>query len=176
MLHPEMPMSHFDPIAATLALAFFVLLAAVVVGDVRSLKIPNALPASLIALYPVYVLTATRPVAWLPAIGIAALVFVVGVIAFACRRIGGGDVKLLAAVALWAGPELIAPTLVYTALIGGALALVMISPLRFAIAFASDYARLPSLRDVMLGRHLPYGVAIAGAAALTVGGRLLSAL
>jgi len=73
-------------------------------------------------------------------------------------------------------PGLIVEMLVYTGLIGGAMAMVMISPLRFSVACASEMLKLTSVRDIMLGRDLPYGVAIAGGAALTVGGRLLSAL
>ncbi len=168
-------MPGFDPVAALVVAAFFALLAAVTACDVRSLRIPNALSVALLALYPLHALTAPAAVAWLPAIGIAGLVFVVGLGAFATGRIGGGDIKLLTVVTLWAGPDLILPMLVYTGLIGGAMAMLMISPLRFPIACASVWLRLPAVGDVMLGRQIPYGVAIAGAAALTVGGRLLSA-
>ncbi len=175
-----MSMPNFDPLAAPLATAvaftFFALLATAVANDVRSLRIPNALSLALLVLYPLHVATAAQPVAWLPALGIAAAVFAAGLITFAAGRIGGGDVKLLTVCALWAGPGLILEMLVYTGLIGGAMAIVMISPLRFSVACASEMLHLQSVRNIMLGRDLPYGVAIAGAAALTIGERLLSAL
>jgi prepilin peptidase CpaA len=169
-----MPLPNVDPVAATIAIAFFILLAAIAAHDMRSLRIPNGLSLALLALYPLHAATAPAT-AWLPGLGVAGVVFVVGLAAFATGRIGGGDIKLLTVVALWAGPDLILPMLVYTGLIGGAVAMVMISPLRFPIACASAWLRLPAVGDVMLGRQIPYGVAIAGAAALTIGGRLLSA-
>lgn len=169
-------MAPFDPLASLVALAFVALVAAAAIDDLRRLRIPNILPLALLALYPVHVLSAGQPVAWLPALGVAALTFALGLAAFAAGHVGGGDVKLLAAVALWAGPGLILPLLAVTALIGGALALVMVSPLRFAVALACERLNLPTLREVMLGRALPYGVAIAGGGALTVGTDLLAAL
>ena len=44
--------------------------------------------------------------------------------------VGGGDVKLAAAIALWAGPAFLSEFAFVTALAGVALAAVMLSPLR----------------------------------------------
>lgn len=173
-------MPNFDPLAAPLAIVvavcFFAVLVLAIAGDVRTLRIPNALCLALLVLYPVHVLSAAQPVAWLPALGVAGVVFLAGLTAFAGGCVGGGDVKLLTVVALWAGPGLILETLLYTGLIGGALATVMITPLRFPVASASELLHLQSVRNIMLGRNLPYGVAIAGAAGLVIGSRLLSAV
>jgi prepilin peptidase CpaA len=165
-------MPAFDLAAAAVAAAFFAILAAIALSDLIRLRIPNALTLGLLALYPLHVILAREAVAVLPALGLAALVFALGAAIFATGRIGGGDVKLLSVVALWAGPDLIFSTLVLTALIGGAMAIVMLSPLRFVLAFASESLSLPALREVVLGRHLPYGVAIAAAAAISIGPRL----
>ena len=56
------------------------------------------------ALYPVYLLLSPIPVAW-PAPSACALLVVVGLVLFARELIGGGDVKLIAALSLWAGLE-----------------------------------------------------------------------
>lgn len=128
------------------------------VSDLRSHRIPNSLSAALIALYPMYVLAAPAAVPWLHAVAVSIAVLAAGFALFALKLLGGGDGKLLAAAALWAGPVYIFDFLVITALAGGALALVFLSPLRMALASA-----LPEggLRERMLADVLPYGVAIA---------------
>lgn len=92
--------------------------------DVWERRIPNRLTGALAALYPVYVLVSPTPVVWLPALGLAAAVFVVGFGLFARELIGGGDVKLIAAVTLWAGLDHFAVFALVTALTGGMLGLV----------------------------------------------------
>ena len=92
--------------------------------DVWERRIPNRLTGALAALYPVYVLVSPTPVVWLPALGLAAAVFVVGFGLFARELIGGGDVKLLAALSLWAGPEQFVWFILVTSVAGGALSLI----------------------------------------------------
>jgi len=53
-------------------------------------------------------------------LGLALAVFIVTAILFALRQMGGGDVKLLAALALWIAPLAFIKLLVIMALIGGA--------------------------------------------------------
>ena len=69
-------------------------------------------------------LVSPTPVAWLAAFGLAAVVFVVGLGLFARELIGGGDVKLLAALSLWAGPEQFVWFMLVTTLAGGVLSLI----------------------------------------------------
>ncbi len=90
---------------------------------------------------------------------------------FSRGLIGGGDVKLLAAAALWAGADALPPLLLLTALIGGLLALLFLTPL----GRADRGARMPKRRRAEAKSHgrtgppVPYGVAIAAAAlAVTV--------
>jgi prepilin peptidase CpaA len=52
---------------------------------------------------------------------------------FALRGLGGGDVKLLAAIGAWVGPAAIAWVALYAALLGG--------PLALAVAISRGYAR-----------------------------------
>jgi prepilin peptidase CpaA len=112
-------------------------------------------------------------VAWLPAIGVALAVFVAGFVPFGLGWMGGGDVKLMAATALWAGPALTLDFLLLTAVAGGACALVMLAPSRFALARAFEAVGAGRLRDAVLGRSIPYAVAIAIGAAGSIGPTLL---
>jgi prepilin peptidase CpaA len=60
-------------------------------------------------------------------LGLAALVFALFVGAFALGQMGGGDVKLIGAVALWLPFEPLAWMLIVMALLGGALTLLLVA-------------------------------------------------
>jgi prepilin peptidase CpaA len=104
----------------------------------------------------------------LAAIGCAAGVIVFGGVLFSRGWIGGGDVKLLAAAALWAGAGAFPPLLLLTGLIGGLLALFFLTPLGARITAARDPRpeRVSADNPRMRGTPLPYGVAIAAAGLL----------
>ncbi|MFO1190296.1 MAG: prepilin peptidase [Alphaproteobacteria bacterium] len=142
---------------AYLALGLFaVALVWAAAGDARRLLIPNRLVIGIVALYPVFVLAAPGNVAWLPAIGIGLAAFAIGALLFACGCAGGGDVKLLAAVALWAGPDLIAPLLIVTAFTGGLVAIAVSRPVRALIRRLSPhYAPRELPRDYRSGAAGP---------------------
>jgi len=95
------------------------------------------------------------------AVAIAGAAFAPLALAFALGRVGGGDVKLLTACVLLAGPAGTPTLLAATALAGGAMALVALMP---APKMALD--RLT--RHRFAGAGLPYGVAIAAGAALSL--------
>src|SRR5918994_1398554 len=99
---------------------FLTLLGLAAFKDIRERRIPNRLTGALAALYPVYVLVSSTPVAWPAALGLAAVVFMIGLGLFARGLIGGGDVKLLAVLSLWAGPEKFLWFMLVTTLAGGA--------------------------------------------------------
>src|SRR3546814_4520782 len=84
-------------------LAFAALLAAAAVEDVRRLIIPNRIPLGIIILYPAYVLSTGAPVDWVGGSTLAAGALAIGIVLFAFRYAGGGDVKLFVAASLWAG-------------------------------------------------------------------------
>lgn len=90
----------------------------------------------------------------------ALAILIVGAGFFGAGVLGGGDVKLLAAGALWVGAPGTAAYLLGTALAGGGLALLYLLGAMFARGAAEHGLR----------RGLPYGVAIA------VGGVLVTAL
>jgi prepilin peptidase CpaA len=138
-----------------ISLAAMLLFAAAV--DFRTFTISNRLNLSVALLAPVYWMS----VALSPwpgfAIQLAAggAVFVLMAGAFYAGMMGGGDVKLAAAVSLWFSPSMIVKFLVLTSLAGGVLTLAILAWHRV------------KRRE---GRpEIPYGVAIAlgGLAILT---------
>jgi len=154
---------HLIPLAG-----FTGLMATSAIEDFRRLIIPNGLVVGLCLLWPLYV--ATAPTLTLAAAGVAMLcaaaVFVVGALLFSRGLIGGGDVKLLAAATLWAGPAATLPLLVVTALLGGLLCILLVTPAGALIA-ALRPTLLDSAGDPTRGADrvlVPYGVAISAAA------------
>ena len=138
------------------------LMAAAAFEDLRKLVIPNVVVVGLCALWPLHL--ATGPgftlAGGLNAIGCAICVFFCGALLFSRGVIGGGDVKLLAAATLWAGPAWTPTLLVVTAVLGGLLALVLLFSATVRAAFS--WARAIAVRSV----PVPYGVAIAAAAVI----------
>ena len=129
------------------ALAAILVIAAVV--DVRTFTISNRLNLTVALLAPVYwVSVALSP--W-PGVAIqlaaAATVFVLLAGAFFAGMMGGGDVKLAAAVALWFPPFATVKFLVLTSVAGGLVTLIFL---------ALHHARKREGRP-----EIPYGVAIA---------------
>lgn len=139
-------------------------------SDFRQYLIPNRLSLAIVALYPAYVLSAPVAVDWVMALVIAEIVFVIGLAMFALRLTGGGDIKLLTAVSLWAGPDMILSYVFITAMCGGVLSLAVLMrtmPLRL-------WAATP-VRVSLARVKVPYGVAIA-AGGLFLAGQFLSHL
>jgi prepilin peptidase CpaA len=145
---------------------FVVLMAAAAFEDFRRLTIPNLVPAALCLLWPAHVV-AGHPTLYgaLGALGCALAVFAVGAVLFARGWLGGGDVKLLAAVALWHGVRLLPALLLWVALVGGGLGLLCLAMRRSGIGIflASRGLETVALED---GAGIPYAVAIAGACGL----------
>lgn len=81
-------------------------------------------------------------------LGVASLVFAFFAGAFALGQMGGGDVKLIGALALWLPVQPLIWMLILMSLIGGALTLLMVAE-----------KRLRSRAGMPL--EIPYGVAIA---------------
>lgn len=131
------------------ALAIALLFAAFT--DLRRRQIDNWLNAGIAIAAPLFWyasgLTLWPGVAW--QLGIAAASFIVLAGLFAIRAMGGGDVKLLTALALWIQPAWFLKLLIMMALIGGVLTIV---------CGAWHIARRQ--RDRLA---VPYGVAIATA-------------
>ncbi len=173
---PETIMNGLLPIDFFAVTLFLGLLGLAVVTDLAEMRIPNRICLCIAALYPVHVLASAAPIDWLGAMGVAAIVFLGGLIPFIYRLMGGGDVKLMAAAALWAGPGMAIEFVLVTTFLGGVMALIMVSPYRYVLANAFNVVGRCDIGEVVLGRAIPYAVAIAAGAYLTVGPELLSAI
>lgn len=139
-----------------------VLLLAAAVSDLRRFTIPNWICLALVVLYALRGATAlwagAAPAAWAFPVVPAFVVLAAGAAAFNRGWLGGGDVKLLAAAALWMPAGQVFDFLTLVALLGGGLAAVVLAITRLRPA-AAGTAGVPGVR-------LPYGVAISGAAIL----------
>jgi prepilin peptidase CpaA len=128
-------------------LALLLVVAAVI--DVRTFTISNRLNLGVALMAPLYWWSAHLPL-W-PDIGIqvaiAAGVFALLAVAFYAGMMGGGDVKLAAALALWFSPQSTLRFLVFMSIAGGVLTLVVVG--------------LHRLKKKPGKPEVPYGVAIA---------------
>ncbi|MBK8907619.1 MAG: prepilin peptidase [Rhodospirillales bacterium] len=161
------------PIFAMVVTLFLGLVALAALTDLTSLTVPNRICAAIAALYPVYAVAVHQP-DWLAAVGIAAAVFAVGAALFATGLMGGGDVKLMTAIALWAGPEMVLEFMLVTAVAGGVIAILMATSLRFVFAYAFTALGARDAGATVLGRSVPYAVAIAIGAFVVIGPPLLT--
>jgi prepilin peptidase CpaA len=93
------------------------------ITDLRERRIPNWLNGGVAALYPAYLLLSPVPVAWPGALGVSLLVGLVGLVLFARELVGGGDVKLITAISLWAGVDQFVLFAIVTTLTGGIVGL-----------------------------------------------------
>jgi len=103
------------------------------ISDFRFFILSNKLCLSVLALYPLFILSlyfdgrAPDTEYILFSIGISIALFFVLLVLFARGIMGGGDVKLIPVVALWAGPDMTLIFLLITMLSGGLIALLTIS-------------------------------------------------
>jgi prepilin peptidase CpaA len=137
-------------------------LVAAALWDLRSRTIPNGLTIA-IALAAIPFWWAADIAFWPDAalrIGLAAAVFGVFAFAFLAGQMGGGDVKLLGAVALWLPPQAVLFLIVLMSLAGGALTLAMMARRR--------------LQRTKHEIEVPYGVAIAFGGLWLIGERFLN--
>jgi prepilin peptidase CpaA len=128
-------------------LALLLVVAAVI--DLRTFTISNRLNLTVALMAPLYWWSAHLPI-W-PDVGlqitIAAGVFALLAAAFYAGMMGGGDVKLAAALALWFSPLSTVRFLIFMSIAGGLLTLVVV-----ALHRSREKAGKP---------QVPYGVAIA---------------
>lgn len=156
-------------IVAAPVVAFAALVLTAAASDVATFTIPNWIPLAILALFPVAALATSLslPTAGLHlAVGVVALL--AGMAMFALRWMGGGDAKLIAAAALWLGPAAMPNFVLGAALVGGGLAILLVTmrsaPFRPMIALGPRWVN--RLADTTQG--IPYGVAIAAGALLAL--------
>lgn len=140
------------------------------ISDLMTMRIPNWLNILIaLAFFPLALATGLPMEAMLWHGLAAGAVLVVGFGLFSTGYIGGGDAKLLAAAALWIGWAQLPLFLVYTALAGGVLAVIMQGWHMFRVegeVHEIGWAKRLFSRKI----DLPYGIAIAAGAVLAFPG------
>ena len=138
-------------------LAIILVVAAVI--DVRTFTISNRLNAAVALMAPLYWWSIGLPL-WPDVamqIGVALAVFAVLALTFYLGMMGGGDVKLAAALALWFSPLSTVKFLVIMSLAGGLLTVVVLILHRRKVRRESA----DGIEKEKQKPEVPYGVAIA---------------
>lgn len=153
---------------STIALLLFpAAMALAASSDLLTMRISNKLVLFLVASFFVVAMAINLPLQQFAMhVACAVAVLAVGFGLFALRWIGGGDAKLAAATTLWLGFGLTLPYLVYAAVLGGVLTLLILALRRLPLTpFLARYRWLERLHDRKGG--VPYGIALALAGMLT---------
>jgi prepilin peptidase CpaA len=153
------------------ALAFLypVVLVGAAISDILWLRIPNWLSALLAVWFVVYAVIAGVAIEAIALrLGLGASALLIGFALYSFGLLGGGDVKLIAASAIWVGPHELMMFLLLVAISGGVLA---------AALFFVRKSYFPSpgwllgkrwyVRLISDGDGIPYGVAICAGGLLT---------
>ncbi len=146
-----------DPIKYGLLAALAIALLTAAFTDLKSRRIANWLNAAIALGAPLFWIASDMAL-WPDMaiqLGLAVATFAALSILFALRAMGGGDVKLLTALALWITPVVYVKLLIMMALLGGVLTL----------GFGAWHV-MKRQKDKIA---IPYGVAIALAGLWTIG-------
>ena len=160
-----------DPITLFLLVVLAAVLVAAAVIDVRTFTISNGLNGGVALLALAYWWSIDLPL-WPDAairVGIALAVFALLAVTFYVGMMGGGDVKLAAALALWFTQGETLRFLVYMSIAGGILTLVVMLAHRRWPNWQADEHGQPRQKP-----QVPYGVAIAAGALAVLAQRFLN--
>jgi prepilin peptidase CpaA len=116
---------------AALTTALFLFCLAVIYGalsDVRTYTIPNRVSYGLALLFLLFAALRWQDLPLLLHLGIGLLVFIICLVFWQLRWMGGGDAKFVAAISLWMGPQRILLFMIFLAL----LSTVFVTLLRLA--------------------------------------------
>jgi prepilin peptidase CpaA len=152
-------------------IVFALLLLAAAWQDLRTMEIADGLSLGIVGAFAAWAvagLAGGTLSLWSVALALACAIgiFLLGAVAFATGMLGGGDVKLLAAASLFAGPALMLDFITAVALAGGLLGIAILAGAPIGSAAPTGDG---TLRTRLRG-YLPYGPAIAA------GGLWLAAL
>lgn len=151
---------------AALLLAVVGLLIVAALNDIATMTIPNWISIAIaVAFVPAALISGMRIESIAVHLGCGVVLFVAGFFLFNVGALGGGDVKLLSAAAIWTGASALAPFLMSMMIAGGALAVTILVMRRCLTPSPALPAFLNRLVDRQRG--IPYAVAIATAGALT---------
>ena len=143
-------------------MTFPVAMAFAAANDLFTMKIPNRISLALIGGFVAIAVVTRMP---FEALGLhvviaLAVLFVATFALFWMNMLGGGDAKLMAAGALWMGPDQIIEFLAYVTAFGGILAVAMLA---YRNLLPANALPLPALSLHRTGEGIPYGIAIAAA-------------
>ncbi|MCY7271626.1 MAG: prepilin peptidase [Sphingomonas bacterium] len=163
-------MTNFGFTETLLVLLAIILVVAAVI-DVRTFTISNELNATVALLAPLYWWSISLPF-WPDAaiqVGVAVAVFAMLAVTFYIGMMGGGDVKLAAALALWFSPGSTVRFLVIMSIAGGLLTVVILILHRLKPGQIKN-----SDGETHKKPEVPYGVAIAFGALWILAQRFLN--
>jgi len=151
-------------ITMPLLLVFPALMAFAACSDLITMKISNRLVLATAASFFVVALVAgLSPAAIGMHVAAGAVVLAASFGLFALGWIGGGDAKLIAAIALWFGFGGLFPFLLTSALFGGTLTMAMLMARRYPLPVQlKTVPWIGRLHDRKTG--IPYGIALAAGA------------
>ena len=147
-------------LAALPVFAFPLLMIVAAVKDLATMTIPNWISLGLIGAFLV-IAPFTLPPAEMGVhllVGVGALA--IGFTMFALGWVGGGDAKLLAGAALWAGWGALPEFLIWTGIAGGVFSVVLIGARRAVVLLPVAVGRGPLGRLLEPEGDMPYGVAL----------------
>lgn len=104
----------------------FILLAAAFVTDIRTMKIPNMITITGTLLGAAYHVITNGGTGFLFAVKGAVVGFGIMVVLYVARAVGGGDVKLFAAIGAWVGIPLTLSMLLYSILAAGCIGILIL--------------------------------------------------
>jgi prepilin peptidase CpaA len=153
-------------LATLLILIFPALMMYAAFSDLLTMRIANWLVAAVVVAYGA--LAVLSGLGWSEigmALAAGAIVLAISFAFFAFGWIGGGDAKLVSSTVLWIGFGLMLQYLIYAALLGGALTLIILALRRYPLpSWLSRHAWIDRLHNPKSG--VPYGIALATAALL----------
>lgn len=149
------------PMLSALVICAVSIIAAI--WDIRTTKIPNFITIPIFLAGFVYSFLTGRILSAIAAVVATGIVFVIG---FMRGGLGGGDVKLMAAVSAWGGFPFAITALMITGIVGGIQALYLTVPglWQSAISILSGQPAWPTIREFLETygkRPFAYGPAIA---------------
>lgn len=167
------PMTFSVWIQLIAAAATIILLLAAAISDITRYRIPNTIVYAIVAAFAVSAIFnfAWPAIAWPVLAGV--VMFLLGAGLFAFGLFGGGDVKLLAAMALWTSFADLPRFLLVMAAAGGLIGLILLLKRRHQQPATANSAPTPPEPSVTEASpapeaprptrktHIPYGVGIA---------------
>ncbi|MDX2233916.1 MAG: prepilin peptidase [Hyphomonadaceae bacterium] len=150
-----------ETLIASACLALFVgLVLFAALSDIATMTIPNWVSIAAVVLFPLAATLAGLTPAQIGLhLGVGVVMFFIGFLLFNIGILGGGDVKVIAAVSVWTGLGALSSFAFAMTLAGGGLALLIIIARR--AAKPSDAAPAFVNRLLKPQNGIPYAVAIA---------------